>query len=257
MTYPRDNQRRSARGLLLAMSVALSLICAQPLAARATGEPQSLPSAAGYGVGSVLGTVVYAPVKIAYAALGSLTGGLAWLASGGNDEVVESVIGPAIRGTYVITPEALRAPDFPASVAFVGREESQRAIAAHRQSQLAAVAAPPPQDCQDGDAIAIVYFATGRSDLAPRGNAALKDAVSLLERCRQKGVDVRGFADSTGSADANVELSRQRAKTVSAYLVRQGVSTDRIQWQGYGAAYAADDPDRASDRRVAIFLRDS
>lgn len=256
MTYLLDDRKRPA-SLGLAVGVALSLACAQPIPARAAENPPSLTGAAGYGVGSVLSTAVYAPVKIIYAALGSLTGGLAWLASGGNDELAEVVIGPAIRGTYVITPEALRAPDFPSNVAFVGREESQRVIAARRPPQLAAVAAPPPQECRNGDAIATVYFAIGRSDLAPRGNAALKDAVSLLERCPQEGVDVRGFADGTGSTKANVELSRQRAKAVSDYLARHGVSADRIDWQGYGAAYAADDPDRAPDRRVAIFLRES
>jgi len=261
MMNSHDNQRsRFAGGFRRCVGISLCaflLTAGYAAPSRASEDSQSLTSAAAYGMGSILGTALYAPFKITYAALGSLTGGLAWLVSGGNNEVAKGVIGPAVRGTYVITPEVLRAPDFPNSIAFVGREASQRTIAASEPQPLPSVAAAPPDDCHQVDQIATVYFATGRSDLAPNGGAALDDAISILERCPQQKIDVKGFADASGSADANVELSRQRAETVSSYLIRRGVSADRIDRQGYGAAYAAGDSHRAQDRRVAIFFRDS
>lgn len=248
--------RATGAGRCLGVVLCALFLAGTPLSARAAGDAAGLATTAGYGVGSVLGTVVYAPFKLAYAALGSLTGGIAWLVTGGDSEVAKGVIGPAVRGTYVITPETLQAPDFPRSVAFVGREATPVAVA-ESDWQLPAVAAAPARACNHGEEIATVYFESGRADLAPRGGEALDAAIAILGQCPNTRVDVQGFADSTGSADLNVELSRLRAKTVSGYLTSRGVSADRIDWQGYGDAQAGDGSDRARDRRVAVFLRDA
>jgi len=172
--------------------------------------------------------------------------------NGGNNEVAEAVIDLRFAETYVLTPEALRAPDFPNNVSFVEREASQRATA-RRPQPLPAVSAAPLGECHTCDQIATVYFATSRSDFTPNDGAALDDAISILERCPQKSIQIKRFADSSGSADANVTLSRQPAEAVSSHLVRRGVSV-RSNRQGYGSAYATDGSDRAQDRRVAIFL---
>lgn len=65
-------------------------------------------SDAGWRVGSVLSTLAYAPLKAGYAAMGSLFGGIGWALSGGDPGIVDSVITPAVRGDYVVTPAHLR-----------------------------------------------------------------------------------------------------------------------------------------------------
>ncbi len=62
----------------------------------------------GYGLGSVLASAVYSPLKITYAGLGLLTGGLGYVFSGGRRDVANNIIYPAVRGSYVITPTQLR-----------------------------------------------------------------------------------------------------------------------------------------------------
>ncbi len=74
-------------------------------------------SEVGWGVGSALSTVVYGPLKMAYAALGLAFGGLGWALSGGDAAVAQVVIGPAVRGDYVVTPSHLRGER---KLAFVG-----------------------------------------------------------------------------------------------------------------------------------------
>lgn len=65
-------------------------------------------SDAGYGVGSALFTFVYAPVKIGYAMVGSLIGGVGYLLSVGSLDVAKKIWVPSLGGSYVITPGMLK-----------------------------------------------------------------------------------------------------------------------------------------------------
>ncbi len=62
----------------------------------------------GYGLGSVLASVFYSPLKVTYAGLGLITGGLGYVLSGGRRDVADNIIYPAVHGNYVITPTQLR-----------------------------------------------------------------------------------------------------------------------------------------------------
>ncbi len=65
----------------------------------------------GLGVGTVLVDLVYMPVKVVYATLGGLTGGLAFLLTGGRMDTASAIWRPSLGGTYVITPSMLRGDD--------------------------------------------------------------------------------------------------------------------------------------------------
>jgi outer membrane protein OmpA-like peptidoglycan-associated protein len=45
-----------------------------------------------------------------------------------------------------------------------------------------------------------------------------------------------GYSDNVGSAVANLELSKERAEAVRAFLVKAGVPADALVAQGYGNA---------------------
>jgi DNA mismatch repair protein MutH len=65
----------------------------------------------GVGLGTVLVNVLYMPVKVVYATLGGLTGGFAFVLTGGRMDTASAVWVPAMGGTYVITPSMLRGED--------------------------------------------------------------------------------------------------------------------------------------------------
>jgi len=67
-------------------------------------EAQSI----GYGLGSVFASAFYSPLKVTYAGLGLITGGLGYVLSGGRRDVAVNIIYPAVRGSYVITPTQLK-----------------------------------------------------------------------------------------------------------------------------------------------------
>ena len=93
------------------------------LAALALGLGTTRPAHAGFledaGWGSltVLSNLVYMPVKMVYAGLGGITGGLAFALTGGDVDTAEKVWVPSMGGTYIVTPSMLRGEE---SIAFSG-----------------------------------------------------------------------------------------------------------------------------------------
>ena len=87
---------------------------AQTASVSADGSVQSTPAEVGYGVGSVLGTIVYAPLKGAFCLLGGL-GSLVTLPF--STEAAGKVAGASCGGTWIITPAVVRGEE---PVKFVG-----------------------------------------------------------------------------------------------------------------------------------------
>jgi|SRR5687768_3638303 hypothetical protein len=107
------------RGIALA---SLVTVLAAPVygqtadSAQEVAEP-SVTEEAGWGVGAALASVFYIPVKVTYAGLGLLTGGLGWVFSGGRADVANNIIYPAVGGHYVVTPSQLKGTE---PIYFVG-----------------------------------------------------------------------------------------------------------------------------------------
>jgi hypothetical protein len=86
------------------LALAAALILA-PVAARA--EEESLAYVGIVGVGSVICTLVYSPIKVAYAATGLVVSGLAWMWTLGDTNVSGRIYSDAIGGDYVLMPSHL------------------------------------------------------------------------------------------------------------------------------------------------------
>ena len=61
---------------------------------------------------------------------------------------------------------------------------------------------------------------------------------------------IAGHTDAVGSDQRNLQLSRQRAQAVRAYLVERGVAPDRLIAKGYGEAYPVASNDTEADREL-------
>jgi hypothetical protein len=88
------------------------------LIAAATVVPAAAVSAAqdaAYGTGSVLTTLVYAPIKASFCILGGITSGFTLPFAG--PQTAEKVATRACGGTWAITPDALKGRE---PVRFVG-----------------------------------------------------------------------------------------------------------------------------------------
>ena len=105
-----------------------------------------------------------------------------------------------------------------------------------------------------------VLFGTDLARLTVEGVATAQKLANLLQSNPQRTVLVEGFADSTGAAVHNQELSERRAHAVRHALQDMGVARDRVAIRGYGELYPVAANDTASNRqlnrRVEIILSD-
>jgi hypothetical protein len=77
-------------------------------ATAAAASSESTWSDAGYGTLAVVANVFYMPVKIVYASVGLVTGGLAYVLTVGDDDAAKTIWSPSLGGTYVVTSAMLR-----------------------------------------------------------------------------------------------------------------------------------------------------
>jgi OOP family OmpA-OmpF porin len=49
-------------------------------------------------------------------------------------------------------------------------------------------------------------------------------------------IEIRGYTDSVGSWEYNLDLSQRRADAVRLYLVNSGIASDRVVSKGYSEA---------------------
>jgi OOP family OmpA-OmpF porin len=103
-------------------------------------------------------------------------------------------------------------------------------------------------------AINQISFEFGKSDLTRASQTYLNEIVGLMRENSVLKITVNGHTDNTGTPDYNLNLSRTRAKAVYDYLVKNGISSSRLNYQYYGLTKPIADNDteegRAINRRV-------
>lgn len=83
------------------------------------------------------------------------------------------------------------------------------------------------------DAIRNLEFDLGKSTIRSKSYPTLNRVANLLVS-KNFSLKLAGHTDNTGSADLNMRLSKDRAESVKAYLVSQGVNPSRVEATGYG-----------------------
>lgn len=120
---------------------------------------------------------------------------------------------------------------------------SSSARASARASSSSSAAAAQPPAAGPGQRINLaVTFVSGSAQLTPAARSAAQIfAQSLLTpQLANMRFEIDGHTDAVGRHDRNLELSQRRAQAVADFLVRAGVSADRLIVRGYG-------PDRPLD----------
>jgi outer membrane protein OmpA-like peptidoglycan-associated protein len=99
-----------------------------------------------------------------------------------------------------------------------------------------------------------IQFVLGSAKLTKAALAELDKGAKVLEKYPAVKISIEGHTDNTGSAAGNQKLSEQRAAAVKAYLVKKGISADRMVAVGYGETQPIADnktaAGRATNRRV-------
>lgn len=108
-----------------------------------------------------------------------------------------------------------------------------------------------------------ILFDSGRSEIKPRGRAALRDVAAVLKTLEGRHFHIGGHTDNVPIATtrfpSNWELSLSRGLAVLRVLVAEGVPAHTLAAEGFGEfdpiALNDDDQGRAQNRRTEIALQ--
>jgi len=103
-----------------------------------------------------------------------------------------------------------------------------------------------------------VLFAFNKYELKTDAQVKLAKISGILLTYPNLKVQVEGYTDNIGSDEYNLKLSEERATTVQAFLIEQGVQPGSVTAQGYGMADPVADNStnagRAANRRVSLVV---
>ena len=116
---------------------------------------------------------------------------------------------------------------------------------------------PPPAPVSEKVSFAAdAFFDFDKAVLKPEGKAKLADLTSKIKDMNLEVIIAVGHTDSVGTDVYNQKLSIRRAEAVKAYLVAQGIETNRVYTEGKGEKQPVADnksaAGRAKNRRVEI-----
>jgi outer membrane protein OmpA-like peptidoglycan-associated protein len=109
---------------------------------------------------------------------------------------------------------------------------------------------------RDGHIALYINFDTGKSIIRDESKPIIEQIVKMLKANPDLKLGIEGHTDNVGSPESNKTLSMERAKSVVAALVNNGVVAERLSASGYGQEKPIGDnkteEGRAANRRVEL-----
>jgi OOP family OmpA-OmpF porin len=122
-----------------------------------------------------------------------------------------------------------------------------------RSAELLAARPPRPMT------FTIFFLFDSATDLAPESLATVKQLKAVLATWPAPQLVVVGHTDLAGSQEFDDGLSRRRAQTVAAFLVKQGIPAQQIETAARGKreplVHTADGVPNRMNRRVVITVQ--
>lgn len=132
------------------------------------------------------------------------------------------------------------------------------APAAQAAPKLAPATAPAAEPAQIVKKMVLegVNFNYDKATLRQEDLAIIDQNAEELKTWGDVNVEIAGHTDSRGSDKYNLHLSQHRAEAVRTYLIKKGISADRLTAKGYGESQPIADNDtdegRFKNRRVEL-----
>lgn len=95
-----------------------------------------------------------------------------------------------------------------------------------------------------------IEFEYDKADILPQSIPLLNQVIDALNRNPKMKILICGHTDDIGSDEYNLKLSKQRAKAVYDYLVKNGIKPERLKTEGYGKTKPLVPNDSDENRRI-------
>ena len=103
-----------------------------------------------------------------------------------------------------------------------------------------------------------VLFALNQSTISSTAQTKIKDLANVFSKYPDSYILIEGHTDASGTAEHNMKLSEERAKSVASYLQSQGVAPNRVKtaWYGENQPKFPNDTDanKSQNRRVEFAI---
>jgi outer membrane protein OmpA-like peptidoglycan-associated protein len=80
-----------------------------------------------------------------------------------------------------------------------------------------------------------IFFDYNKANLTSKSNVELMKIYTVLKENPSLKIEISGYTDSRGNATGNQILSEKRAKAVVDYLIKKGISKDKMTFKGFGS----------------------
>ena len=95
-----------------------------------------------------------------------------------------------------------------------------------------------------------VMFAQNKADLTPESKQVLDRQIAWLKENPTKNVIVQGYTDPTGTTAHNWQLGIERAESVKAYFVENGINPNRVSVVSFGERDLASTKNTPQSRKL-------
>lgn len=109
---------------------------------------------------------------------------------------------------------------------------------------------------REGHVALYINFDTGKSTIKSESQKVVDQIAEMMQNNPDLHISVEGHTDTVGDRAKNKALSEDRAKSVVACLVKQGIDAKRLSAAGFGqdkpTADNKTEEGRAKNRRVEL-----
>jgi OOP family OmpA-OmpF porin len=109
---------------------------------------------------------------------------------------------------------------------------------------------------KDGRIALYINFDTGKSTIKPESRPIIEQIIQMLKANPDLMISIEGHTDNVGNPKSNMTLSNDRAKSVMAEIVAQGIDIKRLSAVGFGqdkpVADNSTEQGKAQNRRVEL-----
>jgi len=118
--------------------------------------------------------------------------------------------------------------------------------------------APLPADTLERYIPKNILFVKSKSEMLPSSHLELDNLAGFLLRNPKLRLSIEGHTDNVGNAAKNLELSKDRAARVAAYMTEKDIAASRITAKGYGDTrpLVREATGNALNRRVEFILQE-